>query len=104
EPLALLETPDLLKSWLEHMLPNDVAGECGDPSFCVLSEYLRSEGLGPYISVGRFDVLIGTDEVDARQYILPEWCRALIGCIDAYGFGSFIRANRVLELLQECQP
>jgi hypothetical protein len=100
-PLALLETPEQLKEWLEDKQPHDIVGQCGLSDHCVFANFLIEQGSGPYVNVGKFDVMVGTNETDVGQYILPEWCRALIGCIDAYGFGSFIRADRVLALLGE---
>jgi len=95
----LLATSQALQLWLETLPPTAIAGICVDPTACILHSFLDWACVGDWISVGKYDVMVGSNEVDAIQFDLPDWCRVYVAAVDAFGKGCMLRASDALAIL-----
>ena len=95
----LLADPAALTCWLQSLPPEAVCGVCGEPESCIVHSFLDWACVGDYISVGKYDILVGSNEVDAIQFDLPDWCRVYVAAVDAFGKGCMLNAGDALAIL-----
>jgi len=96
---SLLASPAAFRVWLEDQSPYSVAGVCGLPDGCPIAAFLLARTQADYVSVGVYSVILGDDEVNARQHMLSRWCTLFVSTVDKAGLGHLVTAAEALAVV-----